>query len=171
MLETPMYTLMMRYATPLITGLFVVSLISGVALFFHLGQAYFHGMHEWLSMVLILPFALHLMKNWRPFLNYFRRSPMAIALALSLVAALPFVYQGATGAGGGNPVMGVVRALEMSTLANAAPVFGKTPDALKAALEQKGYTVASTAVTLGEVAKASSKESFQLIGDLSRLDP
>ncbi|WP_137157895.1 DUF4405 domain-containing protein [Rhizobium sp. FKL33] len=166
-----MYTMLMRYATPLITGLFVVSLVSGVALFFHIGQAYFHGMHEWLSMVLILPFILHLLKNWRPFLNYFRRSPMAIALALSLVAALPFVYLGASGAGGGNPVMGVVRALEKSTLANAAPVFGKSPDALKAALEQKGYSVASTETTLGDVAKASSKESFQLIGDLTKLDP
>lgn len=166
-----MYNVLMRYATPLITGLFVVSLISGVALFFHLGQAYFHGMHEWLSMVLILPFALHLMKNWRPFLNYFRRSPMAIALAISLVAALPFVYQGAMGAAGGNPVMGVVRALEKSTLADAAPVFGKSPDALKAALEQKGYQIASTDTTLGDVAKASNKESFQLIGDITRLDP
>lgn len=166
-----MYSLMMRYATPLITGLFVVSLISGVALFFHVGQAYFHGMHEWLSMVLILPFILHLMKNWRPFLNYFRRSPMAIALALSLIACLPFVYQGAMGAAGGNPVMGVVKALEKSTLSAAAPVFGKSPEALKAALEKKGYSVASTDTTLGDVAKASSKESFQLIADLTKLDP
>jgi hypothetical protein len=40
-----------RYATPFITGLFLVSLISGIALFFHVGGALFHGMHEWLSMV------------------------------------------------------------------------------------------------------------------------
>ncbi|HSO47757.1 MAG TPA: DUF4405 domain-containing protein [Rhizobiaceae bacterium] len=64
-----MPNLLMRYATPLTSGLFAVSLISGVALFFHLGQAAFHGMHEWLSMVLILPFALHLWKNWRSFLT------------------------------------------------------------------------------------------------------
>ena len=47
-----------RYATPLITGLFLVSMISGIALFFHWGSAWFHGMHEWLSMVLIVPFVL-----------------------------------------------------------------------------------------------------------------
>ncbi len=40
-----------RYATPLTTGLFIVSLVSGIALFFHWGGAAFHGMHEWLSMV------------------------------------------------------------------------------------------------------------------------
>jgi hypothetical protein len=50
-----MPALIQRYATPLITGLFIVSLVSGVALFFHVGQAYFHGMHEWLSMILASP--------------------------------------------------------------------------------------------------------------------
>lgn len=61
-----MKPLLLRYATPFISGLFLVSLISGIALFFHLGNATFRGMHEWLSMVLILPFVLHLWKNWRP---------------------------------------------------------------------------------------------------------
>jgi hypothetical protein len=62
-----MPSILSRYATPLITGLFIVSLVSGVALFFHLGSAWFHSMHEWLSMVLILPFVLHIWKNWRAF--------------------------------------------------------------------------------------------------------
>ncbi|MFZ2101600.1 MAG: DUF4405 domain-containing protein, partial [Oricola sp.] len=80
-----------RYATPLITGLFIVSLVSGVALFFHYGSAYFHSMHEWLSMVLIVPFVLHIWKNWRAFLNYFRRPPMAVASVVSLAAAVAFI--------------------------------------------------------------------------------
>ena len=71
-----MRTTLLRYATPLITGLFLVSLVSGIALFFHVGSAYFHSMHEWLSMVLIAPFILHIWKNWRAFLNYFKRSAM-----------------------------------------------------------------------------------------------
>ncbi len=85
-----MASLLLRYATPLITGLFLVSLISGVALFFHWGPGAFHGIHEWLSMVLILPFVLHLWKNWRPMTAYFKRAPMAIALGLSLLASLAF---------------------------------------------------------------------------------
>ena len=65
--------------------------LSGIFLFFHLGQSYFHSMHEWLSMVLILPFVLHLLKNWRAFTNYFRRTPMAIALLVSVAASLYYV--------------------------------------------------------------------------------
>ena len=73
-----MQTFINRYATPLVTGLFLVSLISGVALFLHWGSGWFHGMHEWLSMVLILAFVLHLWKNWRPMTAYLRRAPMAL---------------------------------------------------------------------------------------------
>ncbi|MCE8421489.1 DUF4405 domain-containing protein, partial [Rhodovulum sulfidophilum] len=53
-----------RYATPFITGLFIVSLVSGLALFLHVGPSGFHAMHEWLSLLLIVPFVLHLWKNW-----------------------------------------------------------------------------------------------------------
>ena len=64
-----MPTLFKTYATPLTTGLFLASLISGIALFFHIGPSGFHGMHEILSMVLILPFVLHLWRNWRPMVS------------------------------------------------------------------------------------------------------
>ena len=43
-----------RYATPLTLGLFAVSALSGVALFFHLAPGAFHGMHEWLIRVPII---------------------------------------------------------------------------------------------------------------------
>jgi hypothetical protein len=86
-----MNSMLQRYATPLITGFFLVSLISGAALFVHVGTGVFRGMHEWLSMVLILPFALHLWKNWRALTNYFSRPPFAIAMGVALVAALNFL--------------------------------------------------------------------------------
>ena len=55
-----------RFSTPLTLGLFAISAISGMALFFHLGQGVFHSMHEWLSMVLLAPFAFHLWKTGAP---------------------------------------------------------------------------------------------------------
>jgi len=61
-----MTNLLNRYATPFITGLFVASLVSGVALFAHIGTGAFRDMHEWLSIVLIVPFILHLWRNWKP---------------------------------------------------------------------------------------------------------
>jgi hypothetical protein len=104
-----MPALIQRYATPLITGIFIVSLVSGIALFFHVGQAYFHGMHEWLSMVLILPFVLHLWKNWRAMTTYFAKPAFAVAMGLSLVGGAVFAYLGSANSSGGPPQMALAR--------------------------------------------------------------
>ena len=98
-----MSSLLYRYATPFTTGLFLVSLVSGLALFFHVGPSGFHGMHEILSLVLILPFGLHIWRNWRPMVSYLKRGPMALALGASVIAAGLFLIPSGEGAAGGPP--------------------------------------------------------------------
>ena len=165
-----MPSLLSRYATPLITGLFVVSLISGVALFFHVGSSYFHSMHEWLSMVLILPFVLHIWKNWRAFLNYFKRSAMPIALVASLAGAVVFAWPAitasATGESGGRPEFALIRAMQNAPISAVAPVFGQNGDGFAEHLRERGYTVASTDMSLNAVAEASGKSSRDILVDL-----
>jgi hypothetical protein len=166
-----MQSFLSRYATPLVTGLFVVSLVSGVALFFHVGQAAFHGMHEWLSMVLILPFALHLWKNWRAFLTYLRRPAMAVATGLSLAAAIAFAYPAMTGAAsaGGPPQFAILEAMGKAPLEAVAPVLGMNADALASKLGEAGYKVDGTAQTLDAVAKASGRSSREILGTIGAI--
>ena len=154
-----------RYATPLTTGLFLVSLISGIALFFHLGSRFFHGMHEWLSMVLIVPFVLHIWKNWRAFITYFKRPPMAIALALSIVASAVFVVPQLTASSqtaGVNPraVMGL---LAGSKVGDLAPLIGHTPESLMAELAGKGIS-ATPDQTLTQAAETAGKSAAEAMG-------
>ncbi|MCB1420475.1 MAG: DUF4405 domain-containing protein [Notoacmeibacter sp.] len=154
-----------RYATPLTTGLFLVSLISGIALFFHLGSRFFHGMHEWLSMVLIVPFVLHIWKNWRAFITYFKRPPMAIALALSIVASAVFVVPQLTAssqAAGVNPraVMGLLASGKVGDL---APLIGHTPESLMAELAGKGIP-ATPDQTLTQAAETAGKSAAEAMG-------
>ena len=92
-----MSKLLSRWATPLISALFAISLVSGVSIFFGLGRAYFNEMHEWLSLLLIVPFALHLWRHWRPFLNYVRNRSMISDSAATLVAAVAFAAPGLLG--------------------------------------------------------------------------
>ncbi len=156
-----------KYATPMITWLFVISLISGLALFFHIGTQYFREMHEWLSLVVLIPFVLHLWKNWRPFLTYFRRWPMRLTLASSVAAALAFAVPAAIGSGtggGGNPIMGLANAVEGSTVAEAAPVFNLTAEELTGAIVKAGYTVSAPGKSIKEIARESGKDGFELIG-------
>lgn len=152
-----------RYATPLITGLFLVSLISGIALFFHVGPGGFHGMHEWLSMVLIVPFVLHLWKNWRPMTGYFRHVPMAMALVVSAVAAGVFLMPtDGTATAGGPPQFQLAHLVLTQSIDDAAPAFGMTAESLTARLTASGFTVTDTAQPLTEIATASGKTEAEL---------
>jgi hypothetical protein len=157
-----MPVLIQRYATPLITGLFLVSLVSGIALFFHLGQAYFHGMHEWLSMVLILPFVLHLWKNWRAMTTYFARPAFAAALSLSLAAGLWFAYQGATNTSGGPPQLALARMMLASPAAEVAPLLDMSQEELLEKLAASGFALGDGTGTLADMARASGKSDMDL---------
>ncbi|MBP1853483.1 DUF4405 domain-containing protein [Rhizobium halophytocola] len=162
-----MSQLFSRYATPFITGLFLVSLISGIFLFFHVGNAAFHGMHEWLSMVLILPFVLHIWRNWRPFCNYFKRLPMAAALAVSIVAAVAFAWPSltgtTTGGRGGNPAFAMAGIVTAATPAQLAPIIDKTEDEVITGLKAAGFTAAASDKKLAEIAADSGKPSNDLM--------
>ena len=160
--------LLQRYATPLIIGLFLVSLVSGVALFLGVGQGLFHEMHEILSMVLILPFALHLWKNWRPLTTYLSRPPMTVALALSAAAALAFALGGMAegGQAGGPPQFAFAHAMMANSPAAIAPLLGTTPEALVARLGEAGFTVAGPDEALSDIASASGRDEFALVNAL-----
>ena len=162
-MEHLMPNFIQKYATPLTTGLFLVSLISGVALFFHLGGRTFHAMHEWLSMVLILPLILHLWKNWRPLVLYFGRLPMTIALVLSAGAALAFAFPSDQGKAGGPPQVAFARALAKASPSALAPALGLSADDLVARLKERGFAAAEPTKPLSAIAAASGKNERDLI--------
>ena len=148
-----------RWATPLTTGLFLVSAVSGVALFFHVGASVFHGMHEWLSMVLLVPVAVHLWKNWLPFTSYLKRGWLWAPLGLSLAAAIVFAAPAVVGGGaGGNPQMAMYRAVAEAPIAAVAPVLKTTPEALVARLAAAGVP-ATIEQSMAEAAEAAGKEA------------
>lgn len=156
---------LLRYATPLTTWLFLISLVSGVALFFGVGSQYFREMHEILSMFLIVPFVLHVWRNWRTLMSYFRRSAMWISTVVCLVAAGAFVYEGAgASSSGGNPRMAAFSALNNASM-TALAALAKTDEAtVKERLKAIGVEVKSAEDTVATLAKASGHDSFDLLG-------
>lgn len=149
-----------RYATPAMTSLFVISLISGVIIFFHIGPAWLHGVHEWLSLLLIVPFVLHMWRNWRPFVNYFKRAAMPVSLAVGVaaVAAFGIVPAGAEGERSGPPQFALAATLLASTPTAVAPVLGVTADELVQALKAAGFSNADAVTPMKAAAEASGKK-------------
>lgn len=151
-----------RFATPLTTGLFVVSAVSGVALFFHLASPVFHSMHEWLSLVLLVPFVLHVSKNWKSLLSYGRRGTLLLPLLAAFVVALPFAWSGLTGPVRG-PAGQLVPLMTRARLSELAPVLKTTPDGLLAALRQRGFDARSADETLAAVAAGSGRPAAEAL--------
>lgn len=164
-----MPSLLQRYATPLTAGLFLVSLISGLALFFHVGQATFREMHEWLSLLLALPFVLHLWKNWKPMLGYLRKPALALSLVITLVLAAPFALQAASGSADGPPQFALSHTLMGANAADLAPLLKTSPDALLGHLKAAGFTAAADGHPLTEIASKSGKSEFELAATLNTL--
>lgn len=161
-----------RYATPLITGLFLISLVSGVALFFHVGTSAFREMHEILSMVLIAPFVLHLWRNWRAMMNYVGRTPFTAAMAVSLAAAIAFAWPAMTGSAssaGGPPPMALANEVIAHAPKDVAPMLGVSPEEMVSALKDKGFTAATPESPLKEVAKQAGKDNFELMAALVQM--
>ena len=152
-----------RYVTPLTTGLFAVTAISGVALFFHWAPSVFHEMHEWLSMLLLAPIALHVSKNWNGLVGYARRHTLIAAVVASLMVAMPFAAFGSRDGRGRNPGFKVMSLMTQARISDLAPVLKTNPGALVEDLRRRGYKVASTGETLDAVAAASGAPAPELL--------
>lgn len=161
--------LISRLATPLTTGMFLVSVISGIALFFRWSPSLFKSMHEWLSFVALVPFALwHIWKNWGALVNYTRGGLLFIVLGLSVVAAIPFAWTASQSgpSAGGNPAFRAVRLMTSAPLSEVAPLLKSSPDSLLNRLQSKGYKAESVNDSLDKVASASGTEAMKLLQEL-----
>lgn len=156
-----------RYTTPLLTGLFLISLITGIALFLDWRIPGFRSMHEWLSLVLILPFVLHLWKNWRSMLAYFGKAPMSISLGACLLAGALFMLAPGQGTSGGPPHFAFTRMVLKNPPSVVAPLIGLSEAELTAELMARGYPAFGQ--SLIEMAQAAGKSEMEMTATLLSL--
>ncbi|SIQ18186.1 protein of unknown function [Rhizobium sp. RU20A] len=163
-----MKDLLLRYATPLTTGLFIISLISGVFLFVKIGGP-LKGIHEWLSMLLIAPFVLHLWRNWRPFMAYFKRTPMIIAIVISVALTVPFFLDSSSRTL--PPYVQFSRTMLKGTPAELAPVLDVPAAEIVALLIAAGYAGAAEGKSFEVIASEAAKDNNAMIATLAGVKP
>jgi hypothetical protein len=158
--QTPLRRLI-RLGTPMITAAFVITALTGVFLFFHLGERLFKHLHEWIGMAMIVGAALHIASNWRAMVKTLRKPPQWLFAALALITTAAFVVPQLSDAGGGKGGKAAQRQLQQALLSapldKLAPVLQATPDELAADLEEAGFTVAGTDASLMTIAGASDR--------------
>lgn len=164
-----MQNLFKTHGTTLTIGLFLVSTISGIFLFFHLWSATFHGMHEWLSMVLLIPVGVHIWRNWAAFARYFKKKTIFLPLAVSLLAGIAFAYPSlTTDQPKGNPLRATISAIENASIQKVAPLYNLSPTELSIRLANKGYIIRSLDIPLKTIAAQSDKSKGRsLVADIA----
>lgn len=157
------------YATALTTAIFLVVGITGVLVFFHIGDKYLKGAHEWLGMAFILAAGLHVARHWKGFLNLLAQKRTWALSAVSALALGGFMLSASLApAGGGNPMKAMVDVTAQAPLGTLAPVLGVEPDQLVQRLEAGGIEVASLSQPLEEIAKSQGKPLPMLYGLILR---
>lgn len=151
-----------KYATAATAALFLVVAASGIAMFFHVGEDLVKELHEWLAVVMVAFAALHIFKNWKPLVGYFRRRTILAPLALTTIAAAVFIVPAAMSSGE-NPRARIFHALENAKLTDVGQMLEVEADALAETLKTRGFVIASNEQRLSEIAQASNKPPMAVV--------
>jgi len=140
-----------KWATPVTTGAFALSAVTGILLFFHVQIGMVKVAHEWLSWIFVLGAIFHVILNRQVFMKYFSkpiaRGIMIVFLVLICASLLPL--------GGGqrkSPVAKVTDSVVKSPLTEVAQISNRQPDEAVNALRARGISVDRTDQTIQDIA-------------------
>ncbi len=151
-----------NWVTPVTIGTSIFTGISGVLLFFHLGEGLLKEAHEWIGIVFILAALLHVESNWKPFRRYFSLGLPRVVMASVLAGSLTFMVLSGHEEGG-NPMIAAIKTIEKAPLSLVAQLQSRDAEELHILLEQRGYKVSDTSASLQTIANDSGKSDRELI--------
>lgn len=158
-----------EWVTPIAVGAFLISAVTGVAIFFHIDTGLAKVAHEWLSWLLLFAVLLHVGANFFGFKRYFSSGK---ALALMGVAMLVLVASfmplgGERGGEGGKPFMKPVRALAAAPLSTLAAVAKISPEQLRERLAKANVPApTSDAQSLADLVGPDGRKQMHIMADL-----
>lgn len=146
-----------KYITAVSAALFLVVAGSGLAMFFGVGKHLVMEMHEWLAVIFVVAIGLHLVRNWGGMTTYIRKRTIFAPVALAAAAAAAFMVPAALSEHD-SPMPALFRSLEQAKLDDLAPVLGVPAESMAVVLEQRGFIVHSTDLSLSEIATDSDRK-------------
>jgi hypothetical protein len=156
------------WATPLATGAFLISAVTGVLIFFDIEMGAVEPVHKWLSWLLLGGVGVHIFSNWNQFSGYFSKRPalgiIGMALVVTVASLLPVFSEKEEG--GGRSAGIAAKALESSSLETVALVLKTTPQVLVSRLEKSGIVTVAPSSTIQEIAARNGKSGKMVLGAL-----
>ena len=139
-----------RFATPLIIGAGVISVMTGLLMFFMTEQPFLSA-HEIVGLGFSVAILLHIYTNWQPFQKYFsQRSVIIIAVAwligVGLIARTAIFSEG-------EPEELIMQKMEQTSITRIAPIIDMEVETLVKRLGDDGYTVDTPEMSIEALAE------------------
>lgn len=158
------------WITPVVIGVFGLSAVTGVLMFFHLDSGLNKTAHEWLSWAMVIGVSLHVLLNLPAFKRYFTQTTGRVVIGLfALVLALSFIPAG--GSGGEPGFAPPVRALAKAPITVLAQVAGTSTDEVKAKLQAQGLTVTSDQQSVADLVGGDLRQQIGAMSKVLAPDP
>ena len=156
-----------RFVTPITGVLSLVIGISGVMLFFHLGEGLVKGVHEWLGVAFAAVMLAHLALNWNAFKQYFKRPAAWVATAVVTTITAVFLVTSMSMSGSHeNPMHLIERSIETTAISDLAPLFKLSQSEMIQKLGKAGVKIETGRETLRELASSSGTAPRRLLATL-----
>jgi hypothetical protein len=153
-----------EWITPITTGAFLLTAVTGILLFFHADTGLNKTVHEWLSWIFLAGAILHLAVNFTVFKKYLAQRKGQVVLGMSvLLLALSFVPVGEAHHG---PFVPPIRALAQAPLATLAQVAQISPAELRDRLGRAGFSASSDRQNISELIGDDLRAQMHLLEKL-----
>ncbi len=152
-----------KYATILTITSFVIIAVSGVLIFFHIGEQYLKGMHEWIGMAFVIFSILHAIRHLKPVATYFKKRRTHVITALSMVVAAAFIIGAGLGDGkGGHPFGRFAKASTNAPITSIAQVTNIPAETIINRFENAGIKGTGPNQSLKEISSSSGQNVVEL---------
>lgn len=143
-------SLLQKYATAITTAIFLIVGVTGVLMFFHIGNGAVNEIHEVLGLLFVAAAILHLVRNWNGLVKLLKMRRTQVLCGIAAVSTVFLISFGRED--GGNPMMRLIGAIEKAPVESLAPVLGTTTRDLVARLESRGIAVSAPGRSLAQLA-------------------
>lgn len=150
--------------TPVVGALALVIGITGVMLFFHLGEGLVKGMHEWLGLLFAAVMLIHMLSNWNALINYFNKRVARVGMLLVLLVSGLFLGGSALSERPGQDV--VFKAIGTAPVATLAQLFQVDETQLLLTLKGRGVVISEGSETLQASAEKSGRDNREIMQQL-----
>ncbi len=154
-----------EWATPVAAGAFLLSVVTGVLIFFHIDSGLNKFVHEWLSWVLLGAVALHLVANFGGFKRHLvTRRGQVLMGAFALIMALSFISPGGQES---EPTFAPpIRALSAAPQSILTQVAKLSPEQLRERLTTAGLQPTSDQQSLADLTGPGMRKQVQVMSAL-----